>query len=59
MGTIVTREEGEHLRIGDAHARHLTILIVPDRTGNRHLSMGVQEMDPGGLIPMHNHPDAA
>ena len=58
MGTIVKREEGEHLRIGDAHARPLTILIAPDRTGNRHLSMGVQEMDPGGLIPMHNHPDA-
>jgi len=58
MRTIVQRDAGEHLQIGDAHARPITILIAPDRTGNRHLCMGVQEMDAGGLIPLHNHPDA-
>ena len=58
MRTVIKRQDGEHLQIGDAHARPITILIAPDRTGNRHLAMGVQEMDPGGRIPLHNHPDA-
>lgn len=58
MSLVVQRREGEHLRIGGAHARPVEILIAPDRTGNRELSFGVQEMDPGGKIPLHNHPDA-
>ncbi len=58
MRTIVQRDAGEQLQIGGALARPITILIAPDRTGNRHLSMGVQEMEAGGLIPLHHHPDA-
>ena len=58
MRTVVRRQDGAHLQIGTAHVRPITILIAPDRTGNRHLSMGVQELDPGGLIPLHNHPGA-
>ena len=58
MELVVHRREGEHLRIGSVHARPVEILIAPDRTGNANLSFGVQEMDPGGKIPLHNHPDA-
>ena len=58
MSLVVRRQEGEHLRIGSVHGRPVEILIAPDRTGNREISFGVQEMDPGGKIPLHNHPDA-
>ena len=58
MRTVVHRRDGEHLQIGSGDGRPITLLVAPDRTGNRHLSMGVQELDPGGLIPLHHHPAA-
>ena len=58
MREVVRRGDGEHLQIGSRDGRRITILVAPDRTGSRHLSMGVQEMEPGGIIPLHNHPAA-
>lgn len=57
MRTVVHKTEGETLRMGQGGVRPITILIDPKGVGSRELSMGVQELPPGGGIPLHRHQD--
>lgn len=57
MRHVVRRGEGERLWIGEGGARPVEILVEPGTVGTTAFTMGVQNMPPGGQVPLHRHPE--
>jgi len=57
MRHVVRRGEGEHLWLGKGgEQRPIEILVESGTAGTTAFTMGVQNLPPGGQVPLHRHP---
>jgi quercetin dioxygenase-like cupin family protein len=58
MRSVIRRGDGEILWLGGGEhgGRPVEILVEPATTGTTALTMGAQNLPPGGQVPTHRHP---
>lgn len=52
---VLRPNEGEVLAVGPPDIGQIIIKVDPRNTGETRLAMGVQVLEPGGVIPVHLH----
>jgi oxalate decarboxylase/phosphoglucose isomerase-like protein (cupin superfamily) len=52
---VLRPNEGEVLAVGPPDVGQIIIKVDPRNTGETRLAMGVQVLEPGGVIPVHLH----
>lgn len=53
--SVLSPEDGEALAVGPPDTGRIIIKVDPRNTGETRLAMGIQVLEPGGVIPVHLH----